>query len=655
MIIEETTTYAYKLKYIEDVSFGRIRAFAQSFVNELPQELIDDIFDQLNRGLDLLQNEPQMLVYLYSFGNMHEAKLRYAFDQLPDAFREQSKVNIIDYGCGQAIGTMCYADFLRENGIEQNIGTITLIEPSEICLRRAALHAKAFFPDAEIRTVCKGFDDLKADDIQCDESTPTLHILSNVLDILDFDLERFAKLIDGQLCGYNQFVCVEPHFNYSDKDNQMKHFVELLDGNISFSKCFEKGELNENKTWTAQILCFDIFKERISLPDFDTDYTGYEKENGVKDEFDVIYSDDGKKLIRMDNFWSRLYNQSYEVKYGTKIICDDAFSCCSMEEITIPETVIAIGKKAFDDCRNLKKITIPKSVISIGYEAFRDCDSLEKVIISDSVVKICGCAFKHCKKLQKIIIPNSVISLGWGAFSGCENLQEITIPDSIKNVGAAPFSGCKKLNKINSSRFIIKEGLLIDNKTNTLIYCFLRTASNIVVPDTITSIGGQAFSFCSSLEHITIPESVISIGNAAFDYCCSLKQITIPSSVKRIDSYAFSSCSSLVRIDILGPITSISDSTFAGCKSLKQFTIPESVTEIGNKAFSLCKSLTQIVIPKSVKSIGHAIFIDCDSLQKIFIPKGSIEDFTKMIKGNFTMSTEGLENLRILNKLVEQE
>lgn len=258
MIIEETTTYAYKLKYIENVSFNRIRAFAQSFVNELPQELVDDIYEQLNHGLDLLQNEPQMLVYLHSYGKMHEAKLRYAFDQLPEDFREQPKVNIIDYGCGQAFGTMCYADFLRENGIKQNIGTITLIEPSEICLKRAALHTQVFFPEAEIHTVCKFFDDLDATDLNCDESTPTLHIFSNVLDILDFDLERLASLISKQIKCYNQFVCVGPYFHDIQKDRRINDFSQFVNGNITFSKFFGKGELTPGKNWTAQIVCFKI-------------------------------------------------------------------------------------------------------------------------------------------------------------------------------------------------------------------------------------------------------------------------------------------------------------------------------------------------------------------------------------------------------------
>ncbi len=453
MIIEETTTYAYKLKYIENVSFGRIRAFAQNFVNELPQELVDDIYDQLKRGLDLLQNEPQMLVYLYSFGKMHEAKLQYAFDQLPDAFRKQHKINIIDYGCGQAIGTMCYADFLRENGIKQSVGTITLIEPSEICLRRAALHAKAFFPDAEIRTVCKGFDDLEAADIQCNESTPTLHILSNVLDILDFDLERFAKLINGQLCGYNQFVCVGPYFNYSDKDNRMARFTKLINGKITYSNIFEKGELNTDKSWTAQIVCLSVGELEKELS---TEVTEEDIENCIIED-ECVYSKDGKRLLKC------MYSQlnKYKIKNKTIVICSGAFDGCeSLLQIIIPDSVTSIGKNPFTSCEILIKIqstrflftkegllidkednniisyigkekivTIPNSVTTIGEDAFWNCKSLQQIIIPDSVISIGFCAFGGCESLQQIIIPNSVTSIGKGPFYRCESLQQIIIPE----------------------------------------------------------------------------------------------------------------------------------------------------------------------------------------------------------------------------------
>lgn len=258
MIIEQNTNYAYKLKYMENPTFDKVRDLAIKFMRELPKQLQDELYEALNRGVDILDSEPQMVTYLYAFGPMHQAKLNYAFKHLPEEFLEQPEINIIDYGCGQALGTMCYADFLRENGYSQKVKTITLIEPSEMCLKRAALHASVFFPDAEIKTVNKSFDELVENDICCDEDFLTLHILSNVLDILDFDLETFADLIEGQINGYNQFVCVGPYFNYSDKDDRMDDFCSLLNGDSYYDESFDKYEFDEDKAWTAQILCFSV-------------------------------------------------------------------------------------------------------------------------------------------------------------------------------------------------------------------------------------------------------------------------------------------------------------------------------------------------------------------------------------------------------------
>ena len=254
MIIEETTNYAYKLKYMDNPTFDKVRDLSTKFYRELPQALQDELFEALNRGIDILDSEPQMTAYLFAFGKMHQAKLNYVFCKLPEEFFEQPEINIIDYGCGQALGTMCYADFLRENGYEQKVKTITLIEPSEICLKRAALHVSEFFPNAVIKTVNKRFDDLTQDDIVCSEETPTLHILSNVLDMLNFNLERFAGLVKSCLNGYNQFVCVGPYFKYSIKDERMSKFRTLIQVKKYFFKTFDKHEFVKDKA-----ILYDLF------------------------------------------------------------------------------------------------------------------------------------------------------------------------------------------------------------------------------------------------------------------------------------------------------------------------------------------------------------------------------------------------------------
>jgi hypothetical protein len=104
----------------------------------------------------------------------------------------------------------------------------------------------------------------------------------------------------------------------------------------------------------------------------------------------------------------------------------------------------------------------------------------------------------------------------------------------------------------------------------------------------VTSIGEDAFAFCSSLTSVTIPDSVTSIGYQAFGWCTSLRDVTMGSSV-----------------------TSIAQLAFFDCERLTNVTIPDSVTSIGNWAFELCFGLTNVTIGRRVTSIGNGAFVNC--------------------------------------------
>ena len=162
---------------------------------------------------------------------------------------------------------------------------------------------------------------------------------------------------------------------------------------------------------------------------------------------------------------------------------------------------------------------------------------------------------------------------------------------------------------------------------NAFAYC--SNLTSVTIGNSVTSIGEFAFAYCSSLTSVTIPNSVTYIEFGAFRNCSSLTSVTIGNSVTSIGGYAFAYCSSLTSIDIPNSVTIIRDEAFRDCISLTSITIPNSVTSIGGYAFYYCNSLTSVTIGNSVTSIGSGAFDYCISLTSATIGNSvtTIEDW----------------------------
>lgn len=291
------------------------------------------------------------------------------------------------------------------------------------------------------------------------------------------------------------------------------------------------------------------------------------------------------------------------------------------------------------------KLTIPSSID--GYE----------------VTEIGEFAFCYNCGLETIEFPHSVLKIGKGAFGECDSISSVIYTGTISEWCKIKFEGGFGL-----SNYLYINGCLVED---------------LIIPDGITSISGEAFASCESLKSVEIPDSVISIGRNAFDMCnnltkvnyvgsiekwckiefanyganpsyCSknlyiggellqnlkipdgmtsigdwaffdckdLNSITIPDSMINVGTGAFSGCSGLTDVVLPDSITTISDEMFSRCSGLKNITIHDSVTHIGEDAFYGCKSLTDISIPNSVKQIGEEAFSGCSGLTNITIPDG---------------------------------
>ena len=370
----------------------------------------------------------------------------------------------------------------------------------------------------------------------------------------------------------------------------------------------------------------------------------------------VTYNDITYSVTSIGSYTFSLCSSLTSVTIGNSVtsIRHAAFSgCSSLTSITIPNSVTSIGDFAFISCSSLTSVTIPNSVTSIGDVAFLDCSSLTSpvynahcfaympttfkgaYVIPEGIKQIAGYAFYDCSSLTSVTIPNSVTSIGDYAFYGCSSLTSVTIPNSVTSIGDLAFFGCifTKDNFVNNSTLDAEknnywearigdkeiDGLLI--KDDTILVACRTHLTSVTIPNSVTSIGDEAFYKCSSLTSVAIPDGVTSIGEWAFYDCSSLTSITIPNSVTSIGDLAFSGCSSLTSVTIGNSVTSIGWGAFEDCSSLTSITIPNSVTSIGDEAFSGCSSLTSVTIPNGVRYIEDETFYECSKLKSIIIPE----------------------------------
>jgi superfamily II DNA helicase RecQ len=234
--------YANKIKSLPNPTFQQIRKISNEALSHFSKSERDSFWQNLNQGVDLLDSHELMCQYIFSYGNMHEAKIQKALSSIRNPKEVfNTDIAIIDWGCGQGLATVCFFDFLKSQGIPNNTQKVILIEPSEQALERAKLHTKVYIKDdSKIELVNKYLDNVEKTEIETNQSI-TVHFFSNILDVPQIDLKKLAQLVGENVSGEHYFFCVSPLIE--GRSHRLDAFYNYFD----LPPVFSDFEQSENK------------------------------------------------------------------------------------------------------------------------------------------------------------------------------------------------------------------------------------------------------------------------------------------------------------------------------------------------------------------------------------------------------------------------
>ena len=320
------------------------------------------------------------------------------------------------------------------------------------------------------------------------------------------------------------------------------------------------------------------------------------------------------------------------------------------ESVTIPSSITNILPYAFYRNTFVRRIVIPGTITSISDHAFYGCDNLETVKLMRGTTQISSYAFAENALLQSINLPDTLVNIGAYSFMNAA-FTDIVVPNSVTSIGVGAFQGCP----LESITLPFVGGS--------------RTISNAVTETTSSSYSGSAYLFgyifgaetkdTGSSNAPNSTDGLIYQGQSDYHfyassrYYCYWTRYYIPSALKTvtitdatgISANAFYGCTMIESLTLNEGITTIYDKAFYNCTALKSMSLPSSVTEVGSYAFYGCSNMASITL-SNLSKINDYMFYGCSSLDGVVLS----ETLTEI--GNYAFSgCAGITKLTLPNGL----
>lgn len=335
-----------------------------------------------------------------------------------------------------------------------------------------------------------------------------------------------------------------------------------------------------------------------------------------------------------------------------KTIMGGAFARTAITSLTIPDVCEEVSYGAFANCQSLEEVTLPRSLQKMGDKAFGGCKALKTVIVtnptpvvSDKAEDLTGLADLSAMSDLTLIVPEGskaayAAAKQWKEFANVSEMLTLTAEVSaekplesaitalttpelyraVKLTGTITSDDLEVLAQLPRMQELDLSEVSYDAEANPLEgfnfreYAQLRKLTypksmesipasscynsmlleEVVLPEGLTTIEDEAFSYCTALRNITLPQTALNLGESAFHGCASLEAIVFPDSIELIPDYGFFDCVSLREVRFPGKVADIGEQAFVNCSHIKQIWLGERVNEIKEMAFFGCDSLETI-------------------------------------------------------------